>query len=57
MNERRDYEINGRGRRDYDKNFESICLHCDLRKEVATKTQEPTYPSIGGMSGSGGSHN
>lgn len=34
MQERRDYNTNGRGRRDYDTNFADICLHCDLRQEV-----------------------
>jgi len=37
MNERRDYDGNGRGRRDYDNSMESFCLHCDLRKEMNSK--------------------
>lgn len=37
MEEKRNYTENGRGRRDYDKDFANFCLHCDMRREVETK--------------------
>lgn len=46
MNDRRNYDQNGFGRRDYDKSFESMCLHCDLRQEVKTKVSWKLFIAI-----------
>ena len=51
MNERRDYKSNGRGRRDYDKSFEAMCLHCNLREEVNTKVSWKHLLAIFGIIG------
>lgn len=54
MDERRLPE-NGLGRRDYDRNMEAFCLHCDLRKEVQTKVSWKLFVLIlgGVMTGIG----
>jgi len=55
-NDRRDFDKNGLGwhqkyrRRDYDKDMESFCLHCDLRKEVSGKVSwKMFFIIIGGI--------
>lgn len=52
MVEKRDYKGNNFGRRPYDKNLATMCLQCDLRREVKEKVSWKHLVIILGIIGS-----